>query len=346
MEAPPPAKRPSKGRAHAAAATSGGPMDVEPSARPAAAAAASEPCASLKRLQKTLREIERLTVLEEGGQTLSQQEREKVLRMPSVAEQIRLLTRTTPAQTPVQTPVQTPQSTPSSSLSAAHTQRAVNAASAAADFTAAHERLDSLQTSPKGRPPTRATATEVAQQLEQQRAERASERAAAHVAAQAAEETLWRLLRAPFDSWDDEVLWQLALCEYALVHLDDVASTAKQLQLAFRAECEEARHPEDVPRLRGSLQIDALQLALHRSTLLSDELQRQLARICIAAQTHDQPLVTLVTHGPSQSSLAWSGYKRLYCSILTGLGRFRKLKVLPGETLLQLLHRTHHDALK
>ena len=51
-------------------------------------------------------------------------------------------------------------------------------------------------------------------------------------------------------------LWQLAMCEFALEHLDDIESSPKQLQLRFRALCEEARHPAQIPRLRGSLQIE------------------------------------------------------------------------------------------
>ena len=89
----------------------------------------------------------------------------------------------------------------------------------------------------------------------------------------------------------------------------------KQLQLAFRAVCEvESRHPEEVPRLRGSLQIEALAMALERSEPLVHELQYQLAR-----------------------------FKRLYCSLLTGFGRFRKVHATPNE---KLLDRTHEKALE
>jgi len=142
-------------------------------------------------------------------------------------------------------------------------------------------------------------------------------RAAAQEAARAAEQSLWRLLRAPFDAWGDEVLWQLSMFEFALDHLDDVSSTPKQLQLAFRAACEEARHPDELPRLRGSLRIDALQDALDSSSELCHELQAQLTR-----------------------------YKRLYCSALRGFGRFRGVSPLPGEALLALMQRTHCAALQ
>ena len=107
------------------------------------------------------------------------------------------------------------------------------------------------------------------------------------------------------------------MCEFALEHIADVASSPKQLQLEFRAACEEVRHPDEVPRLRGSNSIDALMDAFHDSELLRDEVLHQLAR-----------------------------YKRLYCSIFRGFGRFRVVALLPGETLLELMKRTHDDALK
>ena len=134
--------------------------------------------------------------------------------------------------------------------------------------------------------------------------------------AAAAEVELWQVLRAPFDSWDIGVLWQLAMCESALQNMDD-SSSDKQLQLAFRALCEEARHPDEVPRLHGSLQIGALRTALLNSELLQCELRGQLER-----------------------------YKRLYVSFLTGFGRFRQVHVLQGETVLALMTRTHVEALQ
>jgi len=117
----------------------------------------------------------------------------------------------------------------------------------------------------------------------------------------------------PLDSWDEEVVWQLAMCEYALTHIDDTNSTAKQLQLGFRDACEEARH--SVLRLRGSLEIPALQDALRLSGTLRLELVRQLE---------------------------W--YKRVVASLFTGFGRFGKVTALPGESLLALIKRTHLSA--
>ena len=58
----------------------------------------------------------------------------------------------------------------------------------------------------------------------------------------------------------------------------------KQLQLAFRAVCEESRHPEEVPRLRGSLQIEALAMALEISEPL-------VARAAVSARSIQAPLL-------------------------------------------------------
>ena len=93
---------------------------------------------------------------------------------------------------------------------------------------------------------------------------------------QAAELALLALVRNPLASWGEAAIWQLAMCEFAVEHIDDVESSAKQLQLQFRAECEGARRPTEVPRLRGSLQIDQLSAAFRRSPMLREELHRQL----------------------------------------------------------------------
>eukprot|EP00966_Prymnesium_polylepis_P258894 5979723-Prymnesium_polylepis.1 len=39
------------------------------------------------------------------------------------------------------------------------------------------------------------------------------------------------------DAWGNAAVWQLAMCEFAVEHLDDKTSTPKQLQLQFRADC-------------------------------------------------------------------------------------------------------------
>ena len=335
---PPPPKRPSTRGSRQVEATG---MQLDFGARPAVASSSSsssakpQPDATLasgssvvKRLEKRIREIERLQQQESDGRRLCAEERAKVAELAAIERQVALLKQPTP--TPTQTPTQTPLSsqTPTSELSGAstqlrappHTQPAAAssaAASSAASCNAAQTTAQSLLFSPPRRAPTRHTSAAVLQQLEEERAARSRAREAAKEAARAAEHDMWGLLRAPLDSWDDAAFWQLAMCEFALEHLGDVASTPKQLQLEFRAACEAARHPDEVPRLRGSLQIDALQDALDGSRLLRDELQRQLAR-----------------------------YKRLYGAIFTGFGRFRKVAPQPGETLLGLMQRTHDDALK
>ena len=101
------------------------------------------------------------------------------------------------------------------------------------------------------------------------------------------------------------------------MHLDDLTSTARQLQFGFHAACEEAWHPAEVPRLRGSHEIDALQEALFSSKPLRLELARQLER-----------------------------YTRVYAALMSGFGRFRKATALPGESLLALMKRTHLAALQ
>lgn len=233
------------------------------------------PVPELKRLQKKVREAERLVELQLKERELVSTELEKVAKLATWRQQVALLEHGTPLSTPLGTPMATPLGTPmacaSSAASSAPTQLAMNAGKAAAASKAAHEKLESLPRSPEARRRTRATAVEVANE-EAAHAARVAAREEAAAAARTADAELWLLLRAPFDAWDDEVIWQLVMCEYALLHLDDVASSSKQLQLDFRDACQEVRHPEEVPRLRGSLQIDAIQDALDRSDLLRDEL--------------------------------------------------------------------------
>ena len=268
-----------------------------------------------QKLAKKIREAERLVVLQ-TERVLTQPEQEKVGNLQMWRPKLQLLL-STPSGTPSGTPLATPtHRTPGSAASSAPTERAENAGKAAAASNAAHEKLDSLPRSPEARLSTRATAAEVAREQATARAKLKSARDAAAAAASEADAQLRQLLRAPLDAWDDEVVWQLVMCEYALVHLDDVSSSSKQLQLDFRDACEDARHPKEVPRLRGSLQIDAIQDALDRSETLRNQLQWQLNR-----------------------------YKRLYCSMFSGFGRFRTIVPLPGETLLSLMGRTHRDAL-
>ena len=134
--------------------------------------------------------------------------------------------------------------------------------------------------------------------------------------AKAAESSLLSLLRNPLASWGETAVWQLAMCEFAVEHIDDVELSAKQLQVQFRAACEGARHPAEVPRLRGSLQIDQLAATFKRSSVLRGELRRQL-----------------------------EVFKRHYSSLFSGFGRFRHVSHV-NVSLLALMTSTHHDALK
>eukprot|EP00966_Prymnesium_polylepis_P331208 7386775-Prymnesium_polylepis.1 len=103
------------------------------------------------------------------------------------------------------------------------------------------------------------------------------------------------------------------MCEFAVEHLHDDKASGKQ----FRAACEEVRRPSTVPRLRGSMQMNELREAFAQSPLLQEEVHRQLDL-----------------------------FKRQYCSLFSGFGRFGHLGAERGETLLSLMRRTHMDALK
>lgn len=273
----------------------------------------------LKRLRKLVREADTL-VTQAKERTLTAEEHAKVGKLAGWKGELALYQNVTPAGTTPMgtTPVATPSRTPASELSGASTaQRGQNVGCAATACTAAHEKLDLLPTSPRARPSTRASSLEVSKQLERERAELARARAEAELAVREAEQQLWLLLKSPLDSWQGEAVWQLAMCEYAVEQMDNVVLSPKQLQVEFRRRCEEARHAPQVPRQRGSLQIDAVRDALSRSPALQDELVRQLAR-----------------------------FKAFYCSIMCGFGRFYDtIKPLPGETLLGLMQRTHQSAL-
>jgi len=315
---PPPPKRPSTRGGKQVEAATGMQLDEVLGARPAGSSSSMAPppdSSFIKRLENKRREGKRLQQQQQEGRRLSMDECRVVGELAETERQLALLKNPTPITTPVQTP--------GSALSGASTQpRAAPtqpaAACAAADYTAAQAAMEQVMVSPPGRAPTRHTPPEVLQRLAKERAERERARQEAREKVRAAEEVTWRLLRAPLDSWDDNVLWQLAMCEFAMEHLGDVSPMQpRQLMQQFRAQCEAARHPSEVPRLRGSQQIDVLQEAIDGSLLLQAELHLQLAR-----------------------------YKRLYCSILRGFGRFRVVEPLPGESLLRLMQRTHDDALK
>ncbi len=118
--------------------------------------------------------------------------------------------------------------------------------------------MQSLLISPPTRVPTRHTSAEVQQQLADVRRGRECAREAARQEARKVEQATWHLLRAACALGQLgrpgtlQALWQLAMCEFALEDIADVASSPKQLQLEFRAACEEVRHPDEVPRLHGS----------------------------------------------------------------------------------------------
>jgi hypothetical protein len=173
--------------------------------------------------------------------------------------------------------------------------------------------LASLPALPHTQVGTRASHIATSSRLAADRAELEAERAARTERAGAAEHELLQMLRAPFNAWGEDVFWQLVMCEYALLHLEGVTRSPKQMQLDFRSLCLKAR--QEVPRLHGSMQIDALQDALDASTPLRTELLLQLDR-----------------------------YKRLYCSMMSGFGRFKKLTPGTGESLLGLMTRTNTDA--
>ena len=264
----------------------------------------------IKRLQKRLRQIQ---LLKESGRPLNLEERVKVAEQPTVERDLAALLTPTSASSSG-TPVCTPSARTGTPLSAAPT---MPAACAAAACVSAQATLESLLAAPPSRMSTRATVDAVREQMAAERAAIDQARAAAQDTAQRAEEELLELLHAPLHSWDEDAFWQLATCEYALDHLYDVDSSPKQLQLSFRAACEMVRNPLHVPRLRGSTRIDALQDALHASERLRGELVNQLGV-----------------------------FKRFYCSMMTGFGRFQCVAPEPGESLLALMKRTHEDALK
>lgn len=261
----------------------------------------------LKRFEKKLRQIQRLIASEAAGRELNAEERTKVDSLATLQAQLSILRApSTPA-------VGTPAAASGSATSAAFTRPAACAASA---FTDAAQALNDVK-EPVRRAFTRTSAEAVGRQMAQERAAFEQQRQAAQQRALEAEREMCGLLRTPLESWDEQAIWQLAMCEFAVFRIDDETSTPKQLQLAFREACEEARHPGEVPRLRGSLQIDALRDALADSELLRLELQQQLDR-----------------------------FKRLYSSLFSGFGRFRRVTSQPGESLLGLMRRTHLESLQ
>jgi len=48
---------------------------------------------------------------------------------------------------------------------------------------------------------------------------------------------MWGLISAPLDSWDDMAFWQLAMCEFALDHLDDDHECRVVIHCGARRPC-------------------------------------------------------------------------------------------------------------
>lgn len=190
---------------------------------------------------------------------------------------------------------------PPSPANAART--AAGVAAAAADACAKQATLDALTLGVQ----TRRTAIEAEQRMRDERERIEAELAASRRRMREKEGDLLELLEDPLRAWDDDVFWQLAMCEFALDVDDEAAATLKPRQLAayFRTLAARARHGAELPRFRGVNELHMLRAVLVSSERLCRELCVQLHR-----------------------------YKRLYCSVLRGFGRFRSVDVEPGETLL------------
>jgi hypothetical protein len=175
---------------------------------------------------------------------------------------------------------------------------------------AAADALEALETGVQ----TRQSALARSQLLRAQRAEIETALANLRELWQEKERDMLRLLSNPQAAWGTDAVWQLSMAEFALETMDEnaVALKPRRLGMCFRALAEQARHPDEIPRLRGLYELHALHAVLQRSPSLQRELRVQLER-----------------------------FKRQYCSLLRGAGRFRTLEVLPGETILELMRRTH-----
>jgi hypothetical protein len=142
----------------------------------------------LRRLEKKVREIERLQQQASNGRELSAEERTKVGELLVLQRQIALLKQPTPGSTPVQTPGST--QTPSSELSGASTQ-IHEAACFASAYSSAQAKAQSLLISPPTRVPTRHTSAKVQQQLADERRGLECAREAARQEAREVEQATW-----------------------------------------------------------------------------------------------------------------------------------------------------------
>ena len=209
--------------------------------------AADQQKRALQRLKKKAKEAERLVQRLDHGESLCAEEHNKAESLNALRQQIALLEQpsTPPAATAAAAAASAlPGSFDAAAASALPTQPASCLAATCAQAAAA---LSAVPPVPATRVGTRASALAVERQMREQRAALERERRLRAEQVQEAELQMWLVLRAPLASWGAaHVTWQLAMCEFALRHSLDEAATPMQLQLRFRAACEEARHPSEV----------------------------------------------------------------------------------------------------
>lgn len=167
---------------------------------------------------------------------------------------------------------------------------------------------------------TRRTAIEAGRQLAAARARIEGELRALRALHREKEADLYGLIADPLSAWDDDVFHQLAMCEFVLDVSDEDAAALQPRQLGdwFRALALKTRHytkSEEAPRFRGVYELHALRTVLRGSEFLCRALCWQLHR-----------------------------FKRLYASVLRHFGRFKRVDVEPGETMLDIMTRTHEEA--
>ena len=178
----------------------------------------------LKRFHKKVRQIEALQAQARSGRSLSTDEQAKVESLASTKIEIALLEGTLPQ--PDRTPPPGTSSATGSAQSAARTFPA--AAVVASGVNAARASLDALEPPPP-RVCTRANAIEVQKLMATERAEYERAQQALQQRAVAAELGLWGLLRTPLESWEDEAVWQIAMCEFAIGKMEDTTSSGRLL---------------------------------------------------------------------------------------------------------------------
>ena len=171
---------------------------------------------------------------------------------------------------------------------------------------------------------TRRTACEAEARMREVREQLEAELKARRTLLSQREAELHKLLSNPLDAWEDDAFLQLAMCEFARDYDEAAAASdsGRVMGNAFRAKALWARRKDadekvELPRLRGLYEMDQLRVVLICNERLRLELERQLRR-----------------------------FKALYCKMLSGFGRFKKVAPEPGESLLALFERTHVAARK